>query len=536
MKTTASAINMQDITDRLSFMELDEKGRQQIRKLAPIIDRELPEGLARFYEKVRETPEVANFFADDTHIGKAKNAQIQHWAAIANGQFDREFADRVRTIGSVHATIGLAPRWYIGGYALIMQHLISGVITENWPAARMFAKRDGSADETASLLVNLLKAILLDMELSISVYIDQAEAARKEAESKSRATMETVVECMGSAIKALTNKNLTHHIDTELDGGYDEIRKGFNTALEELARAMNTIGSASQAVNSGSMEIRAAADDLASRAERQAAAVEQTAAAVEEITAAVKNSVEMAEDAGKQIMQTKKSAEQSSVVMHKAVDAMGRISKSSDDISKIIGVIDEIAFQTNLLALNAGVEAARAGEAGKGFAVVAQEVRELAQRSASAAKEIKQLITTSGEEVRSGVTLVDETGKALDTIAAEVQAIAMNIDEIVKSAREQSNGLQEINTSVSSIDQGTQQNAALAEELTASSHSLSAEVEVISGLLSQFRTGAASAGPRSVANDDATMPQASPARELGKKVANAFGGTPAQTDQEWEEF
>ena len=535
MKTMASTINEQEISDRLSFMELDEDDREQIRKLAPIVERDLPEGLMRFYMKVRETPEVARFFKDDAHMCNAKDAQIEHWSAIANGNFDQEFAERVRTIGSVHARIGLAPRWYIGGYALIMQNLVTSVIRENWPSGGMFARRDGSADETASLVVNLLKAILLDMELSISVYIEEAEAARKEAEEKAMATMKTVVECMSSGIRGLTEKNLTHHIDTELDEGYDEIRTGFNGALEELARTMNTIGSATQSVNSGSVEIRAAADDLASRAERQAAAVEETAAAVEEITAAVKNSVEKAEEAGQQILQTKQSAEQSSVVMRKAVDAMDRISKSSDDISKIIGVIDEIAFQTNLLALNAGVEAARAGEAGKGFAVVAQEVRELAQRSAGAAKEIKQLITNSSEEVRSGVTLVDETGQALETIASEVQTIATNIDEMVTSAREQSNGLNEINTSVSSIDQGTQQNAAMAEQLTASSHSLSNEVDVISGLLAEFRTGTSAAAPRSVTGSETERPQASPARELGKKVANAFGGA-ARADQEWEEF
>ena len=173
--------------------------------------------------------------------------------------------------------------------------------------------------------------------------------------------------------------------------------------------------------------------------------------------------------------------------MHRAVVAMQGNENSSGEIANIIGVIDEIAFQTNLLALNAGVEAARAGDAGKGFAVVAQEVRELAQRSANAAKEIKALILASGEQVRSGVSLVGETGAALQVIVKEVQEISGHVNAIVLAAREQSIGLQEINTAVNTMDQGTQQNAAMVEEQTAASHGLAAEAAALSTLLGQFR-------------------------------------------------
>jgi len=180
-------------------------------------------------------------------------------------------------------------------------------------------------------------------------------------------------------------------------------------------------------------------------------------------------------------------AEKSGEIVDKAVDAMQGIEKSSGEISNIIGVIDEIAFQTNLLALNAGVEAARAGDAGKGFAVVAQEVRELAQRSATAAKEIKALISASGDQVKHGVDLVNETGKALDVIVREVQEINGHVNAIVTASREQSTGLQEINTAVNTMDQGTQQNAAMVEEQTAASHGLAQEAAALTALLNQFR-------------------------------------------------
>jgi methyl-accepting chemotaxis protein len=217
---------------------------------------------------------------------------------------------------------------------------------------------------------------------------------------------------------------------------------------------------------------------------------------------------------------------------------MEQIEKSSGEIGNIIGVIDDIAFQTNLLALNAGVEAARAGEAGKGFAVVAQEVRELAQRSANAAKEIKALINASNEQVQNGVHLVGETGKALQTIVTEVQEINRNVNAIVESAQEQSSGLQQINTAVNTMDQDTQKNAAMVEEQTAASHGLARDAASLNALLAQFKLSVQTykANVRAAQADEA--PAASPARALGRKLATAFSGNAAVAvkNESWEEF
>ncbi len=201
----------------------------------------------------------------------------------------------------------------------------------------------------------------------------------------------------------------------------------------------------------------------------------------------MKKSAEGAAHARQVVTTADADAKQSAVVVGEAVEAMNAIAKSSQKISQIIGVIDEIAFQTNLLALNAGVEAARAGEAGRGFAVVASEVRALAQRSAEAAKEIKALISDSAGQVDKGVDLVAETGRALGRIMQQVTEINGVVGEIASAAQEQSTALQQINGAIDEMNQMTQQNAAMVEESTAAGHSLSDESSRLAQLVGQFR-------------------------------------------------
>ncbi|NTH14253.1 HAMP domain-containing protein [Agrobacterium rhizogenes] len=338
-------------------------------------------------------------------------------------------------------------------------------------------------------------------------------------------------------ISALAEGDLTQTMRGEFQGAFGELKDNVNQTMTNLRSVLGEVRAAIDTINGGAGEMRNASGDLSQRTEQQAASLEETSSALEEITVAVKNSTERATEASHMVDEARKSTEQSSAVVTDAVLAMGRIEQASGEIGQIINVIDEIAFQTNLLALNAGVEAARAGDAGKGFAVVAQEVRELAQRSAGAAKDIKTLISRSSGEVQSGVKLVTATGEALTLIQGHVVKINEHVHSIARAAKEQSTGLSEVSTAVNQMDQTTQQNAAMVEESTAATNRLAEEATNLARLIARFKLGGASSAPRAVGQD--SRPVASPARALGQKIAGAFGGGRASTAaaaKDWEEF
>ncbi len=420
------------------------------------------------------------------------------------------------------------------------------------------------------------------MARSVQVFKDNAVALRTAEAAQQRANAEVegerrrnqeladaaakeqamVMEAIAGGLARLSDGDLTYRLDQQFPEAYKRLQSDFNGAIAQLEEAMGTIVHAANSIGAGSDEIASAADDLSRRSEQQAASLEETAAALDEITATVRRSSAGAQEASKVVGSTRSDAERSSVVVRNAVDAMNQIEKSSQSISQIIGVIDEIAFQTNLLALNAGVEAARAGEAGRGFAVVAQEVRALAQRSADAAKEIKTLISTSSQQVNQGVAMVGQTGEALQAIVVKVGEIDALVSEIAASGQEQATGLNEVNAAVNQMDQTVQQNAAMVEQSTAASHALKNEAGNLMQMISRFRVqGSASvaaaggskrasrsAAPPPAAHrpsapvhvspgptlaSAASRPGANPVAAAQAKLAKAVG---ASSSDDWEEF
>ncbi|MGX5668902.1 methyl-accepting chemotaxis protein [Rhizobium daejeonense] len=346
------------------------------------------------------------------------------------------------------------------------------------------------------------------------------------------------VTTIGDGLNKLASGNLAFRLDQPFGADFESLRSNFNEAVSGLAEALGSVATSAGQIDAGSREISQSAQDLSKRTEQQAASLEETAAALDEITVNVRNASARADEARQAAETANASAVHSGSVVADAVSAMARIEQSSNQISSIIGVIDEIAFQTNLLALNAGVEAARAGEAGKGFAVVAQEVRELAQRSALAAKEIKELIRNSSEEVKGGVRLVSETGEALRTIQDNILSVNQHMEAIATASREQATGLSEVNTAVNQMDQMTQQNAAMVEESTASGVALSQETERLRQLVSRFDLGASSgpAGAVPTYRAASSTHGVAPARRAAPRPVPAVAGNTALKADDWQEF
>ena len=369
-----------------------------------------------------------------------------------------------------------------------MRDLMSGNTTIEVPGAQ----RKDEFGQMGVAILAFRDAAIEKTRIESQVQADRvaAEAERAENLSISEAAalqQAAVVSALAEGLDHLTRGDLTYELQQAFPEDYAKLKSDFNAAISQLHEAMTAVVANVSAIRSGSGEISHAADDLSRRTEQQAASLEETAAALDQITATVTRTASGAEQASQTVQAAKTDAEVSGRIVQQAVAAMGAIEKSSSEISQIIGVIDEIAFQTNLLALNAGVEAARAGDAGRGFAVVAQEVRALAQRSAEAAKEIKVLISASSGQVSSGVSLVGQTGEALQRIVGRVAEIDGLVSEIAASAHEQATGLGEVNAAVNQMDQVTQQNAAMVEQSTAASHALSQEAEVLAGSVSRFR-------------------------------------------------
>jgi methyl-accepting chemotaxis protein len=384
----------------------------------------------------------------------------------------------------------------------------------------------------------------LESEANEQRHAAESERTRSETERNDSIVLQRrIVSTLGESLAELSRGNLGHRIAETFPGEYAQLKEDFNNALASLEETISTMNLSVGNIGNGTGEISNSASDLARRTEQQAASLEETAAALNELTAQVNSSAENARTAAASVHAASEDAEKSGGIVQKAIASMQGIEQSSTEVSRIIGVIDEIAFQTNLLALNAGVEAARAGEAGKGFAVVAQEVRELAQRSANAAKEIKTLINTSAGQVKEGVDLVGRTGGALHKIAEQVMEINGLIRQISASASEQAIGLKEINSAMNQMDQVTQQNAAMVEETTAASVALNDEAQTLKALVSRFRISSQGRQPVAAATLRAAAQQMrapAPARRAAPAPARRpqpqTQGATALAQDDWEEF
>ncbi|MBD9371081.1 globin-coupled sensor protein [Rhizobium sp. ARZ01] len=479
----------EEISERLTFVGLGADESNVLRQTAPVVMANIDAALAAFYKTIRATPQTRGFFDGDAAVARAGGRQKQHWATILTGEYGPGYLEAVRAIGSVHARIGLEPRWYIGGYALVMERLIEGLFAARQtqkgqsPFSMVRSRTRSQQDNLAKEVTVLVKAAMLDMELAISVYLDNLEERRRETETQQIASLNQVA----VALLQLADGDLGVSVDPSVSVKSERLVQGFNEAVESLRQVIGTVREAAANVQAGSAEIAGTSETANRQCERQAAALEETVASIRELADAIETSAETAQGASRTISGVMETAEDGVAIAQRAADAIRDIDTSSAKVTNIISVIDKIASQTSLLALNASVEAARAGDAGKGFAVVASEIRALAQRSADAAREIAGLIHANSNSISAGVSLVSETQSQLSSIADAIRHTGDLVHGIAQSARTQAASIAEISAATGQIDDATQRNAAVIEENAAASRSLATEAEALSRVVARFR-------------------------------------------------
>jgi PAS domain S-box-containing protein len=412
-------------------------------------------------------------FADSAYAASAEYQTF--WAKLNRGEFD---AGVYRRIGK-----GGKEVWIQASYNPILDGAgkVSKIVA--------FATDITGQKQAQNEVEKLIKAAAMG-NLSDRINTEPFQGSAKDLTSSFNQLLDAVVTPLHEAqgvLTALASGDLTKQMTGGYQGEFEQMKTSLNMAITQLTQTVSLVRGAVEAVTAGAEEISKGSDDLAQRTSQQAGALEETSASMEEMTSTVKQNADNSKQANQLAIAARDIANKGGTVTTRAVEAMGEINKSSKQIADIITVIDEIAFQTNLLALNAAVEAARAGEHGRGFAVVAAEVRNLAQRSATAAKEIKGLINESIQRVTDGTELVNQSGKTLEEIVGSVKRVTDIIAEISAASQEQATGIDQVNKAIMQMDEGTQQNAALVEETASASQSMKEQAKELMRQVEVFK-------------------------------------------------
>ena len=414
---------------------------------------------------------------------------------------------------------------------------------ENQRIGMIFEWADATDERAVSQEVNGIVESVMSGDLSQRIPLEGKDgvfAALSRGINDLMDVCDQVINDTSGALGSMARGELDRTIETEYRGAFEQLKSNTNDTLRKLTEVIGEVKAGALSINADAEEVSRGTVDLSRRIEQQSIRLEQTASSMEQMTSTVKKNADNAAQANELAVGARAQAEKGGAVVSETVAAMAEINRSSERISDITSVIDEIAFQTNLLALNAAVEAARAGEQGRGFAVVANEVRGLAQRSAGAAKEIKELIEDSVKKVNGGSRLVDESGRTLEEIVTSVKKVSDFIAQIATASQEQSTGIAQVSKAVSNMDEMTQQNASLVEEAAAASQSMSERSRGMNRVMEFFRVEAAASGTEPIVEGrGATRPWShSPADASTAAIeeGNAEWPPAAATGATWREF
>jgi len=445
-----------DIQDRLAFAEVDQHTRDTLRAFLPVLQRELPAILAEFYQHIRKFPALAAMFQGQTAMDRARSAQSDHWVRLFGGKFDDEYVTSVRRVGLMHNRIGLDPRWYIAGYSFVLSRLYK-------VASRVNASRLAPAAaqlRTGQLIAALNRAAMIDMDLAISIYLEENRAS--------------------------FNRRLIAEISGDFEAKIDPLVQGLTAQSESLTESAVLMSAAAEEATAQSESVTEAAARTSTNVQAVATATSQLHASIKEIS--------------RQVTQSSSMTRSAVSATEEANRTMDTLAAAAERISDVTRLISEIASQTNLLALNATIEAARAGEAGRGFAVVASEVKSLATQTAKATESISTQIATMQSETLEAAGKIKGINDTVLTISGIATAIAAAVEEqesatqeISRSIRDTAQGTEEVSANIVGVRQAAADTARVAERVQTTSQQLQSQADDLErdvhAFLAQLKTG-----------------------------------------------
>ena len=437
------------IEQRLRFMNIDGESRAVLKRMKPLIEKELPNALTGFYEKIRITPEVNRFFSDDRHMDMAKSGQVRHWKTIVSGDFDHNYVSSVRVIGQTHARIGLEPRWYLGGYAYITEHVVSALVKNRLgrnPLTRHMVK---SLSEEIGVMI---KAVMLDVDFAISTYLEAGEESKRKA---------------------------VHELADQFEANVSGVVRSVADAAGELRTTAETMSRTANDTSEQSATVASAAEQATANVSIVAASADEMGRSVAEIAHQVNHSTAIAAKAVNK-------AEAATITI-------SRLTEAADRIGRVVNLISDIAAQTNLLALNATIESARAGDAGRGFGVVASEVKGLASQTAKATEDVTAQIDEIQSSTREAVNAINEIQSIIDEMNSVSMAINAAVEqqsaatrEIARSTGEAANGARDVSHNICFVLEGAQKTGAASSQVVSSSAALGAQADRLQDEVDQF--------------------------------------------------
>ncbi|QRM56813.1 globin-coupled sensor protein [Sinorhizobium sp. BG8] len=428
--------------DRLRFAGLEPAQGEMLRNHRQQLERHVEIALRDLFQRFQTFPDAARYFQSERQVDRLHDLHSSHWGVLTDARFDSLYAERVKVLSDVESQMSLDPRWRLSGQAIVMEHVINGLIEEYWPKSLLPGAAKGRRKELSDLLTAFIRTAMVDAEIAVSLRFNEQRHQHHRALAEQRkGDVSRLDDVFGDVIRSLSRLDLTARVSGEMPDDWQDLAGALNGALEDFRTQLTQATEKSAASDALVAAVSRDANAFATQSRERSLSLAETAARLGDIVTSVKTTLDETRRLETAVQDTRQSAERSGAIVGEAISAMADIEASAEKIGQIIGVIDEIAFQTNLLALNAGIEAARAGDSGRGFAVVAQEVRALAQRSADAAREIKQLVNGTKTQVEAGVDRVNRTQDAIASIVRQVAGINDAVCSIARDSDEGSTGL-----------------------------------------------------------------------------------------------